>query len=85
MSPRPWKERIEDILEAIAEIQEFTRGMTLNNFGTIRRRSRPQRLISWLSVKRLRTFPTMLPPPIPRSLGASCEAYETGWFTIISR
>lgn len=27
MSPRGWQNRIRDILDAIAEIQEFTRGM----------------------------------------------------------
>ena len=27
MSPRDWKERIQDILEAISEIQTFTHGM----------------------------------------------------------
>jgi uncharacterized protein with HEPN domain len=32
MSPRSWKERIEDILEAIVEIQEFTRFMTFKEF-----------------------------------------------------
>jgi uncharacterized protein with HEPN domain len=32
MSPRSWKERIEDILEAIAEIREFTRAMSLEQF-----------------------------------------------------
>ena len=32
MSPRSWKERIEDILEAIAEIQEFTRSMSFEQF-----------------------------------------------------
>ena len=32
MSPRLWTERIEDILEAIAEIQEFTRSMSFEQF-----------------------------------------------------
>jgi uncharacterized protein with HEPN domain len=32
MSPRSWKERIDDVLEAIAEIQEFTRSMTFEQF-----------------------------------------------------
>ena len=32
MSPRSWKERIEDILEAIAEIQTFMRGMSFAVF-----------------------------------------------------
>ena len=32
MSPRSWRERIEDILEAIAEIQEFTRAMSFERF-----------------------------------------------------
>ena len=32
MSPRAWQERIEDILEAIAEIQDFTRDMSLEQF-----------------------------------------------------
>jgi uncharacterized protein with HEPN domain len=32
MSPRSWKERIEDILEAIAEIQEFTKSMSFEEF-----------------------------------------------------
>lgn len=27
MSPRDWRERIRDILDAIVQIQEFTRGM----------------------------------------------------------
>lgn len=32
MSPRDWKERIQDILEAIAEIQAFTRGVDFDTF-----------------------------------------------------
>ena len=32
MSPRTWKERIEDILEAIAEIGRFTAGMDFETF-----------------------------------------------------
>jgi uncharacterized protein with HEPN domain len=32
MSPRLWTERIEDILEAIAEIEEFTRSMSFDQF-----------------------------------------------------
>jgi uncharacterized protein with HEPN domain len=32
MSPRSWKERIEDILEAIAEIKAFTQSMDLDKF-----------------------------------------------------
>ena len=34
MSPRDWQERIQDILEAIAEIQAFTRGMDFDVFRT---------------------------------------------------
>jgi uncharacterized protein with HEPN domain len=32
MSPRSWTERIEDILDAIVEIQEFTRSMSFEQF-----------------------------------------------------
>jgi uncharacterized protein with HEPN domain len=32
MSPRLWTERIQDILEAIAEIREFTRSMSFEQF-----------------------------------------------------
>ena len=32
MSPRDWKDRIRDILDAIAEIQTFTRGMDYETF-----------------------------------------------------
>lgn len=32
MSPRNWRERIRDILDAIAEIEEFTRGMDYGSF-----------------------------------------------------
>jgi uncharacterized protein with HEPN domain len=32
VSPRDWKERIQDILEAIAEIQAFTRGVDFDTF-----------------------------------------------------
>ena len=32
MSPRGWKERVEDILDAIAEIQAFTHGMDFDAF-----------------------------------------------------
>ena len=32
MSPRGWKERVEDILDAIAEIQAFTQGMDFDAF-----------------------------------------------------
>ena len=32
MSPRGWRDRIRDILDAIAEIQKFTRGMDFETF-----------------------------------------------------
>jgi uncharacterized protein with HEPN domain len=32
MSPRAWMDRVHDILEAIAEIKEFTRSMSLDQF-----------------------------------------------------
>ena len=32
MSPRNWKDRIRDILDAIAEIQKFTKGMNFESF-----------------------------------------------------
>ncbi len=32
MSPRGWQDRIRDILDAIAEIQKFTRGMDYKAF-----------------------------------------------------
>ena len=32
MSPRGWQDRIRDILDAIAEIQQFTRGMNYETF-----------------------------------------------------
>lgn len=32
MSPRGWQDRIRDILDAIAEIQKFTRGMDYEAF-----------------------------------------------------
>ena len=32
MSPRDWRDRIRDILEAIAEIQKFTKGMDYKTF-----------------------------------------------------
>ncbi len=32
MSPRNWQNRIRDILDSIAEIQKFTRGMTYEAF-----------------------------------------------------
>jgi uncharacterized protein with HEPN domain len=32
MSPRDWRDRIRDILDAIAEIQKFTRGMDYESF-----------------------------------------------------
>lgn len=32
MSPRGWQDRVRDILDAIAEIQDFTRGMDLGTF-----------------------------------------------------
>ena len=32
MSPRSWKDRIRDILDAIAEIQKFTHGMEYESF-----------------------------------------------------
>ena len=34
MSPRDWKERIQDILDAIAEIEIFTQGMDFDAFKT---------------------------------------------------
>lgn len=33
MSPRNWRERIRDILDAIAEIESFTRGMDYSSFS----------------------------------------------------
>jgi uncharacterized protein with HEPN domain len=32
VSPRSWQDRIRDILDAIAEIQKFTRGMDFETF-----------------------------------------------------
>lgn len=32
MSPRNWRDRVRDILEAIAEIQRFTHGMDFESF-----------------------------------------------------
>lgn len=32
MSPRRWQDRIQDILDAIAEIQKFTHGMKYESF-----------------------------------------------------
>lgn len=32
MSPRDWKDRIKDILDAIGEIQKFARGMDFESF-----------------------------------------------------
>jgi len=32
MSPRDWRDRIRDILDAIAEIQNFTHGMDYESF-----------------------------------------------------
>ncbi len=32
MSPRNWKDRVRDILDAIAEIQKFTHGMDYEDF-----------------------------------------------------
>ena len=32
MSPRAWHEQVRDILDAIAEIEEFTRGMQFEDF-----------------------------------------------------
>jgi len=32
VSPRNWKDRVRDILDAIAEIQKFTRGMDYDDF-----------------------------------------------------
>jgi len=32
MSPRDWRDRIRDILDAIAEIQKFTRGLDYESF-----------------------------------------------------
>ena len=33
MSPRDWRDRIRDILDAIAEIESFTRGMDYVRFS----------------------------------------------------
>jgi uncharacterized protein with HEPN domain len=32
MSPRDWRDRVRDILEAVAEIQKFTHGMDYESF-----------------------------------------------------
>lgn len=32
MSPKDWRDQIRDILDAIAEIQQFTRGMDYESF-----------------------------------------------------
>ena len=34
MSPRDWRERVQDILDAIAEIQAFTHGMNFDSFSS---------------------------------------------------
>lgn len=34
MAPRDWQLRIQDILDAIAEIEDFTKGMTFDTFST---------------------------------------------------
>lgn len=34
MSPRGWQDRIRDILDAMDEIQKFTRGMDYETFKT---------------------------------------------------
>lgn len=33
MSPRDWRDRVQDILDAIAEIQIFTHGMDFDSFS----------------------------------------------------
>jgi len=33
VSPRDWRERVQDILDAIAEIQAFTHGMDFDSFS----------------------------------------------------
>ena len=33
MSPRDWRERVQDILDAIAEIETFTHGMDFDSFS----------------------------------------------------
>ena len=33
MSPRDWRERVQDILDALAEIQDFTHGMDFGSFS----------------------------------------------------
>ena len=40
MSPRGWRTRVEDILAAIAEIQQFTDGLTYEQFAADRRSQR---------------------------------------------
>ena len=37
MSLRPWQERVEDILDAVAEVQSFTQGMDFDGFRDDRR------------------------------------------------
>ena len=37
MPSRDWQNRIRDVLDAIAEIQEFTSGMTFEQFQTDRK------------------------------------------------
>ena len=32
MSPRSWQERVQDVLDAIAEIEQFTQGMNVDAF-----------------------------------------------------
>jgi len=34
MSSRPWQQRVQDMLDAIAEIEHFCAGMTFENFAT---------------------------------------------------
>jgi uncharacterized protein with HEPN domain len=33
MSSRPWQQRVQDMLDAIAEIEQFCAGMTFENFS----------------------------------------------------
>jgi uncharacterized protein with HEPN domain len=37
MSIRPWQQRVQDMLDAIAEIEQFCAGMTFESFSTDKR------------------------------------------------
>jgi len=66
MSLRKWTSRVHDILDAVAEIQEFTQGVDFDSFKNDIKTIRQSNWISLSLVKRPTRFPIKFRKAIPK-------------------